>query len=153
MPNVVGKTEAEAKADLEAEDLGYNVTSAYSDSVEKGRIISQNPVEKNFVDKGTTITITVSLGKETTVYKYDTGTLTAPNDGKTYTGGKFRLCDPAGNLLWGSDEFTGTSNSATISNIKNIKSGTLYVDWYYTQEDGTKGTNTVTYAVEFKEQS
>lgn len=149
VPNVVGKTEAEAKAALESADLGYNVTSAYSDSVEKGKVISQNPVEKNFVDKGTTITITVSMGKETTVYNFTSKELTSPGDGNTYTGGKVVLTAADGTELW-SKEFQGTApGKATVTGIKNHSSGTLTVIWNYTNEDGTSGTTSVSESVTF----
>lgn len=152
VPNVVGKTEAEAKTELEAAELGVNVTSAHSDSVEAGKVISQNPVEKNFVDVGTTITITISLGKETTYYNFTSRNLTPPSDGNTYTGGKIRLTAEDGTELW-STTFSGTApGKATVNNIKNHSGGTLTVEWSYTNADGGSGTTPVSESVTFTPQ-
>ena len=38
-----------------------------------------------------------------------------------------------------------------VDNIKNMSSGTLEVDWTYTNEDGTTGTNVVSTSVNFTE--
>ena len=63
VPDVVGKTEAEAKVQLENE--GFKVQKQIQDSaaVEKGVVISQNPLGATNAPSGSTITIMVSSGE------------------------------------------------------------------------------------------
>lgn len=64
MINVMGKSQADAQNALSAIGILCNVTSDYSDTVPEGQVISQSVAEGKWIDKGTTITITVSLGKK-----------------------------------------------------------------------------------------
>lgn len=152
VPNVVNSTEADAKSALDALGLKYNIKTDYSDSVEEGRVISQDPVEKNFVDKGTTITLTISLGKETKIYSFVSNDIVPPNDGKNYTRCDVKLEAPDGTSLW-TTSFNGTNpGKASVNNIKNYSNGTLIVVWYYTNEEGTEGSTTNSQAVTFTAQ-
>lgn len=65
VPNVVGYDQVEASSVLE--DAGFKVTvrQSYSDTVESGKVISQSPTGTTSTTPGATVTITVSLGKET----------------------------------------------------------------------------------------
>ncbi|MCM1157003.1 MAG: Stk1 family PASTA domain-containing Ser/Thr kinase [Bacteroidales bacterium] len=67
VPDVVGKTLAEAKAALEA--LGFTVEEdeEYDDEVEEGKVISQTPEGNEKTAKGGQVTIVVSKGKEVKV--------------------------------------------------------------------------------------
>ena len=62
VPNVVGKTINEATALLQGAGLKVQQTSAPSDTVENGKVISSNPSAGIQVAVGTTVTITVSTG-------------------------------------------------------------------------------------------
>ena len=65
VPNVVDRSEADAERMLQ--DAGLKVThgeAQYSDSIAEGNVISSNPVAGTQVDEGTSVTIVVSLGKE-----------------------------------------------------------------------------------------
>ena len=62
--NVVGQEEAAAKSALEALGFVVTVTTAFSDTVEEGKVISQNPTAGTLAASGTEITLTVSSGKE-----------------------------------------------------------------------------------------
>ena len=65
VPNVVDRSEADAERMLQ--DAGLKVThgeAQYSDSIAEGSVISSNPVAGTEVDEGTSVTIVVSLGKE-----------------------------------------------------------------------------------------
>ena len=65
VPNVVDRSEADAERMLQ--DAGLKVThgeAQYSDSIAEGNVISSNPVAGTEVDEGTSVTIVVSLGKE-----------------------------------------------------------------------------------------
>lgn len=65
IPNVVGKTEAEATAALTAAEFEVVVKSEFSDSVETGKVISQSPSAGVTANKGSAVTITVSKGSST----------------------------------------------------------------------------------------
>lgn len=62
--NVKGLTEKEAKTKLEDEGFEVAVKEEFSDTVEKGKVISQSPGANSLGNKGDTVTITVSKGKE-----------------------------------------------------------------------------------------
>ncbi len=63
VPDVVGMTETDAKAAIEGAGLVFARTEAESDTVAIGNVISQNPDSAGGdVDKGTTVTVVVSIG-------------------------------------------------------------------------------------------
>ena len=66
VPDVVGKSEAEAKVTLEGE--GFTISKQYSesDSVAKGNVISQSPLGASTAARGSSIQIVVSEGKTST---------------------------------------------------------------------------------------
>ena len=117
----------------------------------EGQVISQDPVNGKFVDRGTTVTLTISLGKKITYYSYKSDTLAVPQDGKNYIGGTVTLKGSDGSTLW-TTTFEGTNpGSVNVDNIKNMSSGTLEVAWTYLNEDGTTGTNVMPTTVYFTE--
>lgn len=64
IPSLVNKTLEEAKEELEKNHLNLgNVTESYSDTVAKGRIISQSQEAGEKVDRETSIDLEVSLGE------------------------------------------------------------------------------------------
>lgn len=62
VPSVNGKTEDEAKSTLEADGFVVSIDYQYSSTVESGKVIKASP--SGSVSEGSTITITVSRGKE-----------------------------------------------------------------------------------------
>ena len=64
VPDVSGKSEADAQKELE--DAGFKVTSSfqYDDNVENGNVISTTPVAGTKAEKGTQITMLVSKGSD-----------------------------------------------------------------------------------------
>ena len=60
VPDVVGKTEAEAKVLLEAEGFVIAVETVQNDSVPKGMIVSQNPLGATTALKGSNVTVYIS---------------------------------------------------------------------------------------------
>lgn len=62
VPNVVGMTEAEAKAALQAVGLQASTSSQASATVDSGDVISQNPSSGITVAKGTTVALVISTG-------------------------------------------------------------------------------------------
>ncbi len=69
VPDLVGKTEAEAKVLLDAEGFTLAVESTPSPSVEAGKIVSQNPMGATTAPKGSTVTVYISTGPEETAIK------------------------------------------------------------------------------------
>ena len=65
MPNLLGKTEAEAIAALEELKLKYTINRVYDDDVDAGKVISQSVNAGDEVKEGTTVALTISLGPET----------------------------------------------------------------------------------------
>ena len=65
VPGVTGLTEDAARSAIQNVGLAVgNVSSAYSDSVASGQIISQSPVADTAVDAGTAVDFVVSMGAE-----------------------------------------------------------------------------------------
>ncbi len=65
IPNVYNIMEGEAKSKLEKAGFVVVVDYAFSDEIEKGRVISSSPERQTFAVKGETVTILVSNGPET----------------------------------------------------------------------------------------
>ena len=64
VPDLKGKTEAEAKDLLSSLKLNLRSVKVYSDTVNSGRIISQDLPSGREVDENSTVSVNVSLGKE-----------------------------------------------------------------------------------------
>lgn len=65
VPSVVGKSAAKAKSAIEKAGFVYKEGDAeYSNDVKQGYVISQSPKKSSKEEKGTTITVILSLGKE-----------------------------------------------------------------------------------------
>ncbi len=63
VPNVVGKTEAEARSAITSAGLTVGtVTQEYSDTVPAGKVIRQTPSAGTEVDRGSAVNIVVSKG-------------------------------------------------------------------------------------------
>lgn len=67
VPNLVGMTQEEAEKSIQQNYKDYftlEVDEEYSDSVDEGDVISQDPTQGTLKEQGTVITIKVSKGKE-----------------------------------------------------------------------------------------
>ena len=64
VPDVVGKTEAEASAILEKAGFVVNRSEGYDSYIKKGSVLSQSPDASSKAPAGTSVTIRVSLGEE-----------------------------------------------------------------------------------------
>ncbi|RDU24319.1 Stk1 family PASTA domain-containing Ser/Thr kinase [Anaerosacchariphilus polymeriproducens] len=65
VPNVQGMSESDAKSTLENSGLAVgNVTSSYSNNVDEGDVISQTQEPGKTVEKGTSVDLVISMGKE-----------------------------------------------------------------------------------------
>ena len=63
VPDVTGRTRSEAVSLLESAGLIVRITEAYSDTVQEGMVMAQNPGAV-LVDPGTTVNLTISRGEE-----------------------------------------------------------------------------------------
>jgi len=64
VPSLVGMTQAQAEKALKDVSLLMKIKETYSSQVSKGNVISQDTSARKEVDEGSTVTITVSSGKE-----------------------------------------------------------------------------------------
>ena len=64
VPDVVNETKANAQETLEEMDFKVEFKEDFSDSIEEGRVIAQDPKEGVEAAKGSTVTLTISKGKE-----------------------------------------------------------------------------------------
>lgn len=64
VPDLSGKTEAQAKEALRKARLSYEVTTQYSESVKKGRVITQSSKAGAWVEHDSAVKITISGGRE-----------------------------------------------------------------------------------------
>lgn len=64
VPDVVDRTEQQARSLLEAEGLQVQVVEEFSDAVDEGRVIRQTPAAGDEVPQGSTVTIVVSRGPD-----------------------------------------------------------------------------------------
>lgn len=65
VPDVVGMTEAEGTVELGKKDFVVNKTEDYDEYIAAGNIISQSPKAGEKAPSGASVTITISLGKDT----------------------------------------------------------------------------------------
>jgi serine/threonine-protein kinase len=80
VPNVIGKTGDEAKAEIEAAGLVYKeAATAPSNADQDGKVVQQNPSGGTKVEKGTTVT--VRLGKASVVPTTSGGSTTTTTSG------------------------------------------------------------------------
>ncbi|MFH5835461.1 PASTA domain-containing protein [Proteiniclasticum sp. C24MP] len=64
VPSVIGKTQAQAEKAIKDAGLLVKVRESYSNEVMKGNVISSDTAAGREVKEGSTVTITVSIGKE-----------------------------------------------------------------------------------------
>ena len=116
VPSVIGQSQSSASSALSSAGLNVSVTTETSDSVASGNVIAQSIESGKYVDKGTTVTITVSSGKKTVYYRYSRS---LTNEGQ------YRLEDANGSVLGSWNVGAGQTQSISVSNI-TTSSGTLY---------------------------
>jgi serine/threonine-protein kinase len=68
VPNVIGKTRAEAEAAITAAKLKVSVVEEFSTKYPAGQVSAQNPAAGAAAEEGATVTITVSKGPEVAQY-------------------------------------------------------------------------------------
>ncbi len=143
VPDVMNLPEAEAKQQLEALGLNVAESSDYNDEVAEGNVISQSVVAGKMVERGTSVTIVVSLGKKVTTQYYSLSNYTIerldviPEDAVSVEavislykmGGDERI------NTWDATSFPYTINQG---NIENCSEGYFRIQWKwsYLDEEG-----------------
>ena len=118
--NVVGKGSTEAKEALEKQGFEVQLVEAYSDTVEKGKVIQQLPEANTKQKIGTKIVLTVSKGAAET--KNGSGSTTAGTNNGTAAQGSGS----------GSQNTGGTAGSSTNGNNSsggNSSGSTGWSEW------------------------
>lgn len=141
VPGVTGLTEDAARSAIQNVGLAVgNVSSAYSDSVASGQIISQSPVVDTAVDVGTAVDFVVSMGAEPaqevtpTTYKINLN-IKKPNN-ESVAAANIYLYDGAdgtGNILeqWTNQSISlfGEEGLSISKSGMLASSGSLKIDW------------------------
>lgn len=146
MTSVLNLSEEAAKAEIER--LGLNtgtVTTANDDTVPEGSVISQSIPEGKYVDPGTSVDLTISLGRKVVYYSYTDTIQALGNDpNKTYEATVTLHKKDSGEtiLINGSESLELKSFPATITatDIADSSEGILTIDWKIitTDEEGNQ---------------
>ena len=159
-PNVIGKDQNTAVAELSATGLTVTVAQESNDAYPAGTVFWQSIEAGKTVEQGSAITITVSVGSGSAPVeeaKYVCNYQLAVPDG--VSAADITLYDGNGNVLssWNHASVQGGSTyTISIPGIEGSSTGTIKVTWYtsVTDEDGntTEKTTSETYAVTFTKQ-
>lgn len=141
VPGVTGLTEDAARSAIQNVGLAVgNVSSAYSDSVASGQIISQSPVADTAVDAGTAVGFVVSMGAEPaqevkpTTYKINLN-IKKPNNESVAVANIYLYdgADGTGNILeqWTNQSISlfGEEGLSISKSGMLASSGSLKIDW------------------------
>ncbi len=152
MIDVRNQPEAEAKAQLEAMGLRVTTNSDYNDEIPEGNVINQSIVEGKNVEKGTMVTLTISMGKKSLYYSVNNYSIDKPSyipDDSTSIEGKITLYKSTGEQI-GTWTATTFPYSLSQGGIENCAQGYIIIDWTwtYTDEEGVDITETDTTKIE-----
>lgn len=156
VPSVVGKSETQAKSALTSSGFTVVVETAYSDSVEQGYVIKQSKEGGKSVAKGSSITITVSLGKSTRYYSFNY-TVGAPGeraDGYVLKSAVIKVFADGSSTALYETTVTSLPKTISLSRIENASKGRVVIEYLYVNPDDesqTKGESE-TINVEFTAQ-
>ena len=141
VPKITGQTEEAARAALTAVGLtAGNVTSAYSDTVPEGQIISQSPAEGSAAEEGAAVDFIISSGTkdgnsaEGTTYKMGV-TIKRPDNASVAAANIYLYdgADGTGNLLeqWTNQsiDLFGTDGLNISKSGLTVSSGSLKIEW------------------------
>lgn len=137
VPNVVGESESSAKSILSELQLKSTVTTEYSDSVAKGKVISQSIAKGKKVAPGTNIDLVVSNGKK------PEEKVNVPNlSGQTLQGAKSLLESKGLTLVDGGQEISNVAIGKVTrwSPSGKVKKGTEVTVWISSGSGNTGST-------------
>ncbi len=151
VPNIVGKTEEEAKNAITEAKLQVGlIRSEYSDTVAKGVVISQDIAAGGSTTVGATMDFTVSLGKEVKKYRFSAN-ITLPND-DSVKGADIYLYDSNGQVVEVWDGIYTSDFPLTIeADDIDASSGRLVIEWVLEDSDGNQTTSIQESSVTFRE--
>ena len=163
VPGVTGLTEDAARSAIQNVKLAVgNVTSAYSDTVANGLIISQSPAADTAVNEGTAVDFVVSMGAEPSqevtakTYKMNL-TIKSPNNDSVKAANIYLYdgADASGNILeqWTGQDISlfGTDGLSISKSGMLVSSGSLKIEWL--NGDGSViGNPQIVSPVPFKEE-
>lgn len=138
VPDVKGKTEADAKAALS--DLTVKTTTQNDNSVEAGKVISQSVDAGKYVEKGAEITIVISSGPKEVGY-YIKSKLNAPENVTPEYADVELYGEESDTLLATWNHVTGFPYVLEKHGFKE-SSGIVVVTWYYYDENGELQSDT-----------
>ncbi|MBQ6575991.1 MAG: Stk1 family PASTA domain-containing Ser/Thr kinase [Lachnospiraceae bacterium] len=145
VPDFTDMTEEEAKVVIEEEGLSIGtVAEEDSDTVDKGKVISQSPSAGGVVEKGTSVDLKISLGKKIKTYSCSVE-VNSPANFMEGSEAVIVLLSPSGEEL---GRFSTTSFPYTVSKsgINDVSSGVITIT--YLSAEGTWETTSPT-AVNF----
>lgn len=134
VPPVVGLSEEDAKDSLKSCGFSVTVSTAYSNDVPEGHVISQSIAGGKSATPGTTIKIVVSLGPEKVAYSFSTVISVASDvykEGHTYTVSKalVEIYANDGTLLY-STTVSSFPKDISINDIP-VEAGNMKITWTY----------------------
>lgn len=141
VPDVRNKPEAEAREELAAAGIEVVSTSSdYADDIPEGNVISQSLTPGKTVEKGTQITLVISLGRKitTTYYSLNNYSIELPNfipDNATRVEARITLYKSEGDDVIDSWKATSFPYTVNASNIENCSQGYFVIDWKWTYLD------------------
>ena len=141
VPDFTGKTEEEAKVIIEEEGLSIGtVAEEDSDTVDKGKVISQTPSAGGVVEKGTAVDLKISLGKKIKTYSCSVE-VNSPANFMEGSEAVIVLLSPSGEEL---GRFSTTAFPYTVSKsgINDVSSGVITIT--YLSAEGTWETTSPT---------
>ena len=141
VPDVVGKTEADAKKALEA--IGLKVGTVKQESsatVPAGSVISQSVKKDGYADAGSKIDLVISTG-QVAMYKCE-AKVTAPEGYQIVSADIEVSVDGEDEPLYSAIDVTSFPYVIKINNIEGHTSGVVTIVWTYIDEaDGTEKTS------------
>lgn len=126
VPDVTGKTYEEAQKELNKYDLGIHKSTAPSDTVAKGKIISQDPADGKKVKKHTTVNVVISSGEEAKMTTIPSVVGLAEADAEKALQAK-NLVVKKGDPVYSDDVGQGEVVSVSPSEGAEVKEGTTVI--------------------------
>ncbi len=146
MPDVRNKPEAAAKEELAALGINATTNSDYNDEVPEGNVISQSVLPGKSVEKGITVTLTISMGRKNVYYSLNNYMIEKlakiPEDAVSIEAVITLYKDGGGEKI---NSWTVTSFPYAVnqSNIEDCAQGLIRIEWtwIYLSEDGVEITD------------
>lgn len=144
VPDVYNRTQEEATSMLTQAGLVVSsTTSENSDTVEAGKVISQSVAAGKYVEKGSGVTLVISLGSKKNYYSCK-ATVTAP-DNDDVVSADISLKGSNGTTIqsWSGIKISKFPYTISASDIEEIDSGTIRIVWYLSDGSSKEQTENV----------